>query len=458
MYVSNSGLDTNSGSISSPKKTIQGAINALTSGIANNVIIRTGTYSSSGAIDVSKSGASTTSRLVFKPYGTETVNIVGTGDTDVIKVTGKSFITFQNLRISHTNPASIGGQGINIINGAKSVSVLNCVIYNIRSHAIQTFNGGSDGGVYNSSMNGFVFDGNTVYGCCQSNEANRNGNRVIPPPDKGWPSAIMIAWVGGGLMSNNVVYGNWGEGLNVVRATGVTVRNNYSRDNYSVNIYFDNTQNCDMDSNFSSSQQTSANLYYHNFFGWTSAQGIYINNEPGTTTLLTNDVQVSNNLVVNGVFCLAKTNSADNLRVINNTFYGCGNSRRVIYWKGTTGDSGNTVGNNIAYNANTTGTLGDITGVVGTNWLNNCWYRSDNSTNGRYAGTNDLVGAAASGNFVAGTGNSSTGLTKSDDVDFKLKSTAPSRNKGYTSGVVSDDYFGTARPQGGLFDIGFDEF
>lgn len=68
----------------------------------------------------------------------------------------------------------------------------------------------------------------------------------------GWGSALKVK-VGGDEIElvRNLVFHNWGEGIAVTRGTRVTVRENRVYDNFSVNIYVDNSHHVTVEGNLS---------------------------------------------------------------------------------------------------------------------------------------------------------------------------------------------------------------
>jgi hypothetical protein len=74
IYVSPSGSDSGTGTISAPYKSIQVAVNAAKAG--DIIYLRGGTYAPSANIQVSKSGTAS-APITVRPYGSEVVVIDG---------------------------------------------------------------------------------------------------------------------------------------------------------------------------------------------------------------------------------------------------------------------------------------------------------------------------------------------------------------------------------------------
>lgn len=108
-----------------------------------------------------------------------------------------------------------------------------------------------------------VLMGITVEGC-QSHGIFTDGNNVTIKDNivrnsvlegckgtGGWGSAIKVR-IGGNniVIEDNIVYKNCGEGIGVTRGSNVIVRNNTVTDNWSVNIYIDNSYNVEVVDNY----------------------------------------------------------------------------------------------------------------------------------------------------------------------------------------------------------------
>jgi uncharacterized protein YraI len=77
IYVSPTGLDTGSGSITSPLKSIQSAVNVATAG--STIYLRAGTYALTTNIQIKSKSGTASSPYVLSAYGTEKVVIDGEG-------------------------------------------------------------------------------------------------------------------------------------------------------------------------------------------------------------------------------------------------------------------------------------------------------------------------------------------------------------------------------------------
>lgn len=82
-----------------------------------------------------------------------------------------------------------------------------------------------------------IFENSSVHGTVTENGAGKCSG------SGGWGSAVKVQ-VGGEdvVIQNNAVYENCGEGIASTRGINITINNNMVRDNFSVNIYVDNTR------------------------------------------------------------------------------------------------------------------------------------------------------------------------------------------------------------------------
>ena len=211
------------------------------------------------------------------------------------------------------------------------------------------------------------------------------------------------------VLQGNEVYNNPGGGMQVYPGpnTGTIIRNNNIHNN---------------------------NMCSNAVFG-----GVVI--QSGAGAQITNGVQFYNNLVCNNGSDARSGNSfgvqlgfgAINSKVWNNTVYGNKNFGIDIIDASVTNSI---VQNNIAYSNNGGGTQILNAGAGSSFSTNLC-----NATNG-------AVGCTA-GNplFVNAAG-----------LDFHIQAGSPTINTGTTIASVTSDYTGSARPQGGAYDIGAYEF
>src|SRR5262249_40820572 len=105
-YVSTSGSDTNSGTLTSPYATIGKCASSMTAG--DTCYLRGGTYDmylDSGVHNVS-SGTSWANAVTFKNYNGETVWLRPTSGQGVIGLQSKSYIIFDGLNLDGSGSAA----------------------------------------------------------------------------------------------------------------------------------------------------------------------------------------------------------------------------------------------------------------------------------------------------------------------------------------------------------------
>jgi hypothetical protein len=186
-YVKPTGSDANVGSSASPFKTLAKGISVLAAG---DTLIVSGTFNET--LNASKSG-SATARIYLVGQGA----VIDTNASMGIAITG-SYINVSGFEITH-----------------------------VRQHALWNV------GKHNIIENNVVHDSVT--------ENGTNGNCTLITAG-GWASGISIKLGSDDvLVRNNTVYHNCGEGIAATRASNTIIENNVSYDNFSLNIYVDNS-------------------------------------------------------------------------------------------------------------------------------------------------------------------------------------------------------------------------
>ncbi|UXY15939.1 right-handed parallel beta-helix repeat-containing protein [Chitiniphilus purpureus] len=160
---------------------------------------------------------------------------------------------------------------------------------------------------------------------------------VTPCVGGGWPAAVHVAVTDGAVVEHNRVFENYGEGIVLSHVTQGLMRWNEARDNFSVNLYLNNTDTTTVERNFT----------YHTGLApfqrcGAGAGGIGFANEKfrdpqgvevGTVRLLAG-LHVHNNIVLGGRFGMSYyTEDSDyyyrgglrQSRIANNTVYGSQN-------------------------------------------------------------------------------------------------------------------------------------
>jgi len=185
-YVSSAGNDSNSGTAAAPFKTLAKGVSVVAPG---DTLMVSGTYNQ--PLVVSKSGTASAP-----------INIIGSAA--VLDMSG-----------TQANGIKISGSYINI-SGFE--------VKGTTSHGVLI--GGKNIKFENSSVHHSVMENGS--GTCSGTG--------------GWGSAVKVM-VGGEnvVVRGNSVYENCGEGIGITRGVNVLVESNTVRDNFSVNIYLDNS-------------------------------------------------------------------------------------------------------------------------------------------------------------------------------------------------------------------------
>ncbi len=186
VYVSPTGSDTNSGSATAPYKTLSKGTSVLAAG---DTLVVNGTFSQ--PLTVSKSGTAATPINII---GKSAVLNMGGTQQNGIKVTG-SYVNISGFEVTRTlsHAVLISGKHVKFENSSVHHSVL------------------------------------------------ENGSGVCPGTGS-WGSAVKVMLGADDvIVRGNTVYENCGEGIGITRGLNILVENNIVRDNFSVNIYLDNS-------------------------------------------------------------------------------------------------------------------------------------------------------------------------------------------------------------------------
>lgn len=219
-YVSTTGSDTNPGTSSAPFRTFTKAISLLMPG--DQVLAFGGTYMEQ--INITKSGTAT-DPIVFKPVPGQEVIIDGEMvRSKGIYVTG-SYVTLENFDVR---------RGLGICVDLKSDF---STVRNFKIHDCQRT------GMLIRGRN-ILVENSTFYDNVLENKDGINTTG-------GWDQALHVDIGGENVtLSKNIVYNNWGEGIGVSEGKYVNIYDNLVHDNYSVNIYIDNSMDIDVRNNF----------------------------------------------------------------------------------------------------------------------------------------------------------------------------------------------------------------
>jgi hypothetical protein len=237
IYVATNGNDnTGDGTSSKPFWSLQKAVNALTDGAGDDIVVRSGTYNWAAGIVVNRGGSSSnrteiraesaSNKPIFDFNGYST-NINSESPGIYISDT---YVTLRNITVRNN------WKGVGIEGGASHVTIDGCVAYNCGRNGIVIRH--PNWISRNDRLQSPVISNSTVYNCVLLNDpANPHYASRPWTTSGGWPFAL-------GISTSNVAYENYGEGVLMYRCVGssVVVRGNYARDNFSVNIYIDNVQ------------------------------------------------------------------------------------------------------------------------------------------------------------------------------------------------------------------------
>jgi hypothetical protein len=181
-YVSKSGSDSNSGSLTAPWLTIQHAANTVTAGAT--VYVETGVYNESVTFP---SSGTATNYITFENYPGQTATIDGTGLSvtgiqGLINIVNRSYLTVNGFEIRNytTSKANVTPAGIWVTGSGSGVHLLNNQVHNITTTSEK--NGNAFGiAVYGTSstpITNLSISGNQVYSLKtgQSESVNVDGN------------------------------------------------------------------------------------------------------------------------------------------------------------------------------------------------------------------------------------------------------------------------------------------
>jgi Right handed beta helix region len=211
-YVSNSGSDSNSGTIGSPWRTIQHAADSVKAGAT--VDVRGGTYNES--VTIAMSGNSSAGYIIFQSYPGESAILDGTGVSccggdvkGLFNIINESYVIVSGFVIQNysTTSASNTPAGIWITGTGSNLQILNNNVHSIVSKSEK--NGNAFGiAVYGTSatpISALTISGNQVY-------SNKTGNSETLNVDGN---------VQNFAITNNIVHDNDNIGIDAIGFEGV---------------------------------------------------------------------------------------------------------------------------------------------------------------------------------------------------------------------------------------------
>ena len=311
-YVSPSGNDSNSGSLTSPFRSINRAIGAAQQP-GDTVIIRKGTYQLFRTVVPNASGKPG-SPITIKSYRNEKVILDGANLPEEKSIFGlaASYIVIEGLELKGApkNGVTIWGPG----NRINNVTVRNCIIRDCQGAGIFTGFNTKNQGAY-----AVLIEGNQVFNNVLMNEVRK--------PNPLWAQGISCGLARQVTVRNNQVFGNYGEGIGFYLSDNCIAMGNSVYDNFSIDVYLDNATNCQVIGNRVFSTR---NPKYFRFK--VPSNGIQIANEtyrypdkasssnPSTKNIIANNVVYGHN----NAFCYGNYQEGGGLIdtfIVNNTFY-----------------------------------------------------------------------------------------------------------------------------------------
>jgi len=417
------GSDSNPGTLAAPFATITKGVSMLSA--AGDVLnVRAGTYNES--VTVWHKYGTDANPIRIQNYTGETPVIDGTGTTtnDVVVIDECSYVRFDGFEVKNGPKGGIG------VWDADNIKVR----WN-KVHDCQTV-GISAGCTTIDTTHDITFDGNDVKRCVLSNST----------PGTSWQQAMSSFQSDHITFVNNYVHESFGEGIDFIDGDYATIANNTVYDNFSANIYVDNGRHVTVDSNFIiTGWGANSSQYYRDGH---AAGGINVANEYYTVQKPSTDLLISNNITAWTYTGFAYGNydyggGLHDTTIANNTFYHSASATIVVDDPGTNLTDTTVIENNIV-DAYTT-QYSAIAPSAGITWRNNDWFGG--LSGHTFPGPGDITSDPLLVNPSNGGGAS----------DYKLQSTSPCINAGYSESLVTHDYWGTARVSGS-YDIGAHEY
>jgi len=269
-YVATSGSDSNPGTLTAPLATLNRACALSTAG--DEVLVRGGVYLQRASLSCN---GTANARLRFAPYPGEAVVLDGSltaPDTNVVGIFG-DHIDFEGFEVRNSKRTGISVWGVS------GVRISNNLVHDCELGGIWVGFNAANGNL------DVTIQGNTVH---------TTATRFYPhTTTSGWPVALSVGNTYGGLVTGNIVYRNHGEGIGIGHSRYVDVLANVVHDNYSTNIYLDNTQDSVVSGNFVYSEREPMFFRYDG-----PANGISIANEFSTHVFQDSArIIVSNNVI-----------------------------------------------------------------------------------------------------------------------------------------------------------------
>jgi hypothetical protein len=232
LYVSPTGADTNNGTQASPLATLTAAANLAAPG--DTVWALPGAYSPKSRETLGSKGTAK-AWICFEPAPDGGATLDGTQipQDDLVLLTGQ-YIVFRGFEIRNATSHGIESRG------GQSIDIVSNTIHDSQGAAISL---GTNTSI--TATTGIEVHGNTAY--------NNGLGGTAYAPDGGastWPAIVRSYGASGIAFTDNLVYENWGEGVDFILTDGGLASGNTIYDNYSVNLYLDNASNITVSRNF----------------------------------------------------------------------------------------------------------------------------------------------------------------------------------------------------------------
>jgi hypothetical protein len=220
VYIKTDGNDSNNGTgWSTAVKTINRAMAIAVD--YDTIYMRAGTYTYGSTQTISKRVTLRAEDYTNRPVIKAATSI--TDWADLIYVYNVTGVTLNGLKIKDQRSG----------NGIKLRYANSCNLYSIEASG----HGGS--GIVVEESNTLLFSGCTIYDCVRRN--NPSDSYYIQ--NWLWGGALSILQGSNMTIDGCSCYQNYGEGYIMNRVNNFTIKNSFSSDNYSVNIYVDKSKN-----------------------------------------------------------------------------------------------------------------------------------------------------------------------------------------------------------------------
>ena len=417
-FVAPTGSDTTgNGTVTAPYRTIKAATRVVRPG--DEVVVRAGTYYEESVITCKGTASG---RIVIRAATGEKVILDGSqlpAETDLFTLHTTEYVDFVGFEVRNATRSAV------VVWQARHTRVLDNDIHHAWRNGIYV------GGTVTPAAFDITLSGNLVHDTALENQYHTRTSG-------GWPAAVVVSRTDGATITGNHIYNNDGEGLISLRSNSHLIEGNEIADNYSMNLYLDNSRMTVANGNLIYSRNA---RYFRN---GKPAAGIGVANEAKDVMNPSSDNTFTNNIVVGTRwgFYYGNYESGGGLRntkVVNNTFYG---TVDAIIRVENGAHTGSVIQNNIFYAPSSP--TPDYTGAgAGVSYSNNLWYGSNA---GSAAGTGDVIADP----MLANPG----GLT---GADYKVRvGSAAIARAANLSTLVRADHFGVTRVN--PFDIGAHQF